>query len=357
MRATRERAVAASSQSPVKAAFALWPYAVAMSAACAGGLSSVASSPPTSEQAPTASALAAASPPAASPPAIAELVLTAALPLEIEGDFQPSALLLHEGELLTVSDKHDDTLFAIERGATSATLRPFVRFEPPTGEPPALDWEGLSAAPGGGWLLASESRLRVLLVEPGDASSDAGGPARGRARWLTPSLHGVGAAKGCFHVPNAGFEGIVFSPPDRLVLAVEREPRALLELGVGHAPAAADVQLMPASVYPAEPGRHEDFADLTHSRGQLYALVRNAHLIVRLEREPGGWREGRAFSFRNAENDPRYRYESRTYGLAEGLAMSEREVFVVLDNNGQAREADRGDRRPMLFIFERPASL
>jgi hypothetical protein len=296
-------------------------------------------------------------PAAAQSPAIPELVLKAALPLEIEGDFQPSALLLHDGQLLTVSDKHDDTIFLIERGTSSATLRPFVRFEPPSEDPPALDLEGLSAAPDGGWWLASESRLRVLHVQASGIGDGAHGPAQGRASWLTPSLHAVGAAKGCFHVPNAGFEGVVFSPPDRLLLAVEREPRALLTLRVGDAPAAADVQLMPATIYPAEPGRREDFTDLTRSGGQLYALVRNAHLIVRLEREPGGWREGRAFSFRNAENDARYRYENRTYGLAEGLSMSEREVFVVLDNNGQARELDGSDRRPVLFVFERPSSL
>jgi hypothetical protein len=285
-------------------------------------------------------------------------VLTAALPLAVEGDFEPSALLLHEGQLLTVSDKHDDTIYAIERGTGTATLRPFVRFEPPVEQPPALDLEGLSAAPDGGWWLASEGQLRVLHVQAAEASNGASGPLQGRARWLTPSLRSVGAAKGCFHVPNAGFEGIVLSSPDRLLLAVEREPRALLELGVGDAASAPDVQLMPATTYPAEPGRQEDFADLTRFGGQLYALVRNAHLIVRLERDPdGGWREGRAFSFRSAENDPRHRYENRKYGLAEGLAMTEREVFVVLDNNGQAREADESDRRPILFVFERPTSL
>ena len=354
-----------SPRSPVRRPLALGLCAAAVSSACARVSSSAAADPPTPAPASAASPVApsggatrvAGVSRAAASPAIVELVLTAALPIEIEGDFQPSALLLHEGQLLTVSDKHDDTIFAIERGASTATLRPFIRFEPPTREAPSLDWEGLSAAPGGGWWLASESRSSVLLVEPGDAGSGAGGTRTGRARWLMPSLQAVGAAKGCFYVPNAGFEGVVFLPPDRLVLAIEREPRALLDLGVGEAPAAANVQLMPASVYPAEPGRHEDFTDLAHSRGQLYALVRNAHLVVRLEREAGGWREGRAFSFRDAENDPRYRYADRKYGMAEGLALSEREVFIVLDNNGQAREGDGGDRRPLLFVFERPASL
>jgi hypothetical protein len=336
-----------SGQLPSRARVEPWLCTVALS--CAGA-ASLPPAPPTVNE-PTSERAA-----APSPLAIPELVLTAAWPLAIDDDFQPSALLLHEGQLLTVSDKHDDTIYAIERGTTAATLRPFVRFEPPLEEPPELDLEGLSAAPDGGWWLASESQLRVLHVQAADAGN--GGPLLGRARWLTPSLRAVGAAKGCFRVPNAGFEGIALSSPDRLLLAVEREPRALLELAVGAVAPAPDVQLMPATTYPAEPGRQEDFADLTRFGGQLYALVRNAHLVVRLERDPdGAWREGRAFSFRSAENDPRYRYENRKYGMAEGLAMTEREVFVVLDNNGQAREADESDRRPILFVFERPPSL
>jgi hypothetical protein len=102
----------------------------------------------------------------------------------------------------------------------------------------------------------------------------------------------------------------------------------------------------------------------------VYALVRNSHLIVRLERrgasspvatlpEPTatGWVEGGAFSYAQAENDPRYGYESHKYGLAEGLAITAREVFVVLDNNGLARASSSTDHRALLFVFERPARL
>jgi hypothetical protein len=69
------------------------------------------------------------------------------------------------------------------------------------------------------------------------------------------------------------------------------------------------------------------------------------------------WREGRAFGYGRTENDPRYTYEDETYGMAEGLAISGREVFIVLDNNGQARAADGADHRAQLFVFERPAQL
>jgi hypothetical protein len=78
---------------------------------------------------------------------------------------------------------------------------------------------------------------------------------------------------------------------------------------------------------------------------------------VRLERTPNGWREGSPFRYRHAEHDPRYMYEDRTFGMAEGIAIDEQRVYILLDNNEKARAADARDRRPTLFVFERPPTL
>jgi hypothetical protein len=287
------------------------------------------------------------------------LVLSAALPLEVEAsekdEFQPSGLLLHEGRLLTVSDKHDAAIYGIELAADHARVRPFVSFEPPADEPPPLDFEGLSPAPGGGWLVACEAPRRVLRVEldPRSAAS----PPVGLARWFSPSLAELGSPSGCLHEINAGLEGIALSAQGRLVLAGEREPRCLIELEAADDLRSAQVWLMEGSAYAAEPGRSLDYSDLTLFRGALYALVRNTHLLVRLERTPDGWRQGAAFSYRHAEHDPRYMYEDRTFGMAEGVAIDEQRVYILLDNNEKARAADARDRRPILFVFERPAAL
>jgi hypothetical protein len=288
-----------------------------------------------------------------------ELVLQRALPLElegdVEGDFQPSGLLLHDGQLLTVSDKHDRAIYVIDLAAASPNVRAFARFEPPADEPPPLDYEGLSAAPGGGWLVVSETRHRVLHVEPAvnarTASVDA------RARWLTPSLREVGRAIGCLQIQNAGFEGVTLSGSGAIVLAAERQSRCLIELTTPGDPAGAQVWSMQDSAYPYDARRSPDYSDLTTSGQSAYALARNVHLIVQLERTPEGYREGRAFSYRSAENDPRYAYQDRTFGVGEGVAIGDRQIFVVLDNNGQARAADGADHRPLLFVFERPSEF
>jgi hypothetical protein len=296
--------------------------------------------------------------PAAAPPVA--LVLRAALPIDsAEENFQPSGLLFDRGHLLTVSDKHDRTIYRLELSTDVARAIPFVVFEPPSDEPAPLDYEGLSASESGGWLISSESSSRVLEVSLGAAAPSspvALPPLQGRAFWRTPSLRDVGRDTGCLGVPNAGLEGILLLPEGGLLLAAERDPRALIELGASGG-AAPRVELMESSAYPLEPGRGFDFTDLTRSGERVYALARNAHLIVRLQQTSGEWREGAAFSYRASENDPRYRYQSRTYGLAEGVAVGEGEVFVIMDNNGQARDAARDDRRPILFVFDRPAAF
>jgi Esterase-like activity of phytase len=288
------------------------------------------------------------------------LSLRAALPLvlegDVDGDFQPSGLLLQNGRLLTVSDKHDRAIYVIEVDAGPVNVRPFLRFEPPVDERPPLDYEGLSAAPGGGWLVVSETRHRVLHVEPAPDGRSAAS-SLGRARWLTPSLREAGRASGCLQVDNAGLEGVTVTASGQIVLVAERQERCLIEVGAVDEPAPPHFWPMPRSAYPYKAGRNQDYSDLTTLGDQLYGLARNVYLIVRLERTLDGYSEGRAFSYNSVENDPRYAYEDRTFGMGEGLAIGPREVFVVLDNNGQARAADSADHRPVLFIFERPSDL
>jgi hypothetical protein len=285
---------------------------------------------------------------------VPELRLLRALPIQVEGRFEPSGLLLREGHLLTVSDKHDGAIFELELGTTEARVRPFLEFVPPADEPAPLDYEGLAADTDGALLLVSESRFRVLRVQPG-APGPGTATRSAHAQWLTPSLQAMGQAVGCFGVPNANLEGITRLPGAGLLLAAERDPRGLLELAPDGALASARAWAMPDAAFALPEGRDPDFADLTLAGAEVYALVRNAHVVVKLTRTPEAWIEGRAFSYAAVENDPRWAYQSRTYGLAEGLAIGEHQVFVVLDTNGQARAEDARDRRPLLLVFERPA--
>jgi hypothetical protein len=148
-------------------------------------------------------------------------------------------------------------------------------------------------------------------------------------------------------------EGITALPDGRLLLAAEREPRGLIELPRGGGNVDGLAWPMPDCAFGVPLGRATDFADLTWYSGSAYALERNLNLIARLERNPSGWEEREAWSYERTENDPRYVYEDRRYGMGEGLAIDDEHVYVVLDNNRRRRAAVE-DTRPLLFIFRRP---
>jgi len=270
-------------------------------------------------------------------PAPLELQLERALPVEGVDGLEPSALFLDGGQLRTVSDKHDTTIYALSLESNAAVVRTFMSFAAPSEH--ALDLEGLARADDGSWLLASEGEFRVLKV-----SSD------GKTSWATPSLRARGEERGLFQKSGAGIEGIARTG-STLLLAAEREPRGLLESNGGdqwHAFA------MPESVCPALLSRPNDFADLSADGEHIFALIRNSHLVLQLEKHAGVWTEGTAWSYARTENDPRFAYADRTFGLGEGLALDAQHVYVILDNNRMPRAAEPGDHRPLLFVFRRP---
>jgi hypothetical protein len=86
--------------------------------------------------------------------------------------------------------------------------------------------------------------------------------------------------------------------------------------------------------------------------GTLYGLFRNAHLVVKLERVEGVLEETAAWSYRHIETNPDWAFLSQTYGQAEGLAISGRDVYLIFDNNLGGRQSDPGDGRP-LFVHAR----
>lgn len=280
-------------------------------------------------------------PPRPRPP-LRELELERALPLETNGAFEPSGLLLHDGKLLTVSDRHDDSVWEIVLEPGSASLRLYQKFSAGDEESRPYDFEGLSAEPDGSLLLVSEARYRVLRVRRD-----------GTAAWVTPTLAALGRNAGLFLKHNAALEGITRLDHGRLLLAAEREPRGLIELPPGGGNSDALAWTMPDSVFDKNPQRSPDFADLMRYERAVYALERNQHLIVRLERAASRWEEAEGWSYARTENDPRYTYEDRRYGMGEGLAIDDERVYVVLDNNRRRRAAVE-DTRPLLFIFRRP---
>lgn len=270
----------------------------------------------------------------------AELVLERAVAVAGPGDFQPSGLALWQGRLFTVCDKNSAAILEIPlAGGAAVTARPAVPIALPDAPRENLDLEGL-ALDGGHFLVVSEARAAVFFVRIDS----------GLSFWFGDDFAGPARAAGLLATPGAGFEGVAVLD-GRIVLAAERQPRGLV-MSTAETPKAwrlAD----PAGPVPF--GRQPDLADLAVAGGRLYGIARNEDALVALVPGPDGFALGRRWSFARAVAD--HPYADRRFGMAEGLAIDDRHVYVILDNNAVPRAEAPGDRRALLFVFRRPGDL
>lgn len=291
--------------------------------------------------------MAAAPVPPAAPSAkpLRELTPRRIYPVQFEGRFEPSGLAIVKGALFTVSDKHNDAVYRLTLEGDVAKASPALRIDFPE-ETGWLDLEGLVSDGAGGFYVVSEIHSRVLQV-----------PAEGRTRWVTPELKSAGATVGLLVVHNAGFEGVTLLGPGHFLFAAEREPRGLIELQLeGESPSVHAVK-WDRTRFAVPAGRMAAFADLCVWRGRVFALMRDSGVIVELVRDsaaPAGWREGAAVSFLNFENDPRLRYRDMAYGIAEGLAIDDNSLWLILDNNNDHLATDPEDKRSRLIEVKNP---
>lgn len=264
---------------------------------------------------------------------------TRVLPVEAGSAVEPSGLALFEGELLSVSDEDDEVIFRIVLGETSAVMEPWLGLELPESRPPELDLEGIAVCDGRIFLL-SEGAHGVLEVD-----------LSGRARWVAEGVRSAAMARGLLGAPGAGLEGIACTDDRGLVLASEREPRALLWFAHGE-PRSVRTQILDLEDVI---GREfsSDFSDLAAAEGRLWALYRYTYEILEVVGEPGSVALLPVAELSSLALDPRYCYSSTRFGTAEGLAVDDGFFYVIDDNNDLPRAAAPADSRPLLFVIPR----
>lgn len=260
------------------------------------------------------------------------------LPVEGPESNQPSGLFVHNDTLFTVSDKHDDIIFRIELREDAAVFVPHVRFEvtKPFGVF-RLDLEGITRDEDGSFYLASEGAFAILKV-------DADGK---QASWVTTSLRKVGASAGLFQTRGGYLEGITLMGRDRFLVTAERQPSGLIEVDM--APVQRIVEI-------ANHGSTESYTGLHREVENVYILQRSTATIRRTIRYLDVDSPSTIWSFAHIVNDPEYLYQHEQFGAktAEGLAMDRDRVYVILDNNNDARRMYPTDHRPLLLIMKRP---
>lgn len=277
---------------------------------------------------------------------IPQLELVQAYPIDADIPVHLSGLTLYNGHLLTVSDKHSDAIYEIEILEDSARCSIFKTIC--LDEYERFDFEGITVDSNGEIYVLCEGFNRVLAVNPETPL---------QWKWATPGLKPLGDGLNLMRGLNTGLEGLTFMEPDLFVACAERGERGFISWRQKPDPEYRAINADTSRFYNTE-DRNPDFTGLFAYNGKLVVVQRNNHLISVVEGyRQGEFEEVQAWSFRHIELDPSYSYNFKKYGLAEGLAIDDQFIYLVLDHNQDARDSDPNDRRALLFKFKKPTEL
>jgi len=196
--------------------------------------------------------------------------------------------------------------------------------------------------------IAEDTRQRIYLCEEAN-------------RWILrfdPRLHSVECLKidwtpvQKYFNPtdrNASFEGIAIGD-GKLYVANERARGRIIVVDLATLKVASDFEVRSsvASLWGPQ------YSDLCWFRGELYVLMREDHVVLRIN--PHSHQVLTEYDFSRMESEPQHKYRKLYWfaGVMEGLAVDENNFWLVTDNNGLGRESDPNDRRPTLFRCLRP---
>lgn len=261
--------------------------------------------------------------------------------------FDASGLFrMPDGELLTVSDRGPVIhRVRLRPGSAAADLVPEPGWFPPdqlaaldAGTQGRYDCEGIAGDDEGRIYLCEEQRRWILRWDPRTWRVE-----RLPIDWSPVRKYFSRTDS------NASFEGIAVGG-GRLYVANEREQGRIVVVDLAQSRVVDDFEVRSSVV--SLWGPH--YSDLSWFRGELYVLMREDHVILRVE--PRSRRVLAEYDFRAVESAPenRYRRVLPFVGVMEGLAVEERGFWLVTDNNGLPREQDPADTRPTLFYCPRP---
>ena len=261
------------------------------------------------------------------------------------GRFDASALMrLPDGSWLVANDKQAPLFRMVLSTNETGRLEPMPELFPLAGLREAAgnprfvpDMEGLARDDEGRVYLCTEKERWIFR-----ASANGGKVERLAIDWspVRRWLSGTDL--------NASWEGLAFGG-GRLYVANERGTGRIVVVDVASLRVVDDFQALPLG----SKERDVHYSDLCWQGGSLWVLCRAHQLVLRVD--PMTHRTLAQFDYGPIERAPGNAYSVPLgIGMAEGLWVDERHVWVLIDNNGFGRKADAKDRRPLLFRCRRP---
>ncbi|WP_223788849.1 SdiA-regulated domain-containing protein [Marinicella meishanensis] len=269
----------------------------------------------------------------------------AVYPIRVNHPFEPSGLTIKNERLYTICDDSNQ-IYALTVNDTDATARAELAIDRESLGVESLDLEAITAV-GDDFFVVSEVHHRMIKVN------------QLGSQWVpaADSIYQPAFAAGLFQVHNAGMEALVHLGGQRFLLAVERQPRGLIDVTFDEQFQTITQQINQVydnSDHPLQGARKPDFTGLYLHGGTLYALHRNAYVVHELiQDEHGNYREGRAWSYEHIVKSFDHSYQDMSFGQAEGLAVDDDHFYLVIDNNNQPKLKNPNDNSPLLIKIKR----
>jgi hypothetical protein len=284
------------------------------------------------------------------------LVFEAAYVIDGVPGIQPSGIAVCDGKVVMVSDKHDSVIYQLNfnqdgiakaeiwKRISDIPIPPIQNFNTWTrikryigeflGLSGGVDWEGIACNRDGDIFIASEYHLSVLKLY-----SD------GNKEWVIDHLYQKGRQVELFQKDNAYIEGVTVVG-EELILAVEREPRGLIKSKDG----VLSFYIQPGPQLSID-GLPYDYTGLDSYHDKKIVLDRNHYKVCELAENNETLV---CYTFGNIAKSKKWGYNTGKYGLSEGIAIDGDALWIVVDNNGDARSENLNDTRPTILKFKNP---
>lgn len=261
------------------------------------------------------------------------------------GLIEPSGLTIKNNELFTVCDD-SNAIYKLAINGLEASAEVYKSLDAAQLGAMNLDMEGITVV-NQEFFVVSEVHHKLIRVTTN------------QLHWV-PDLGSVYASafkEGMFQLYNAGLEAATYLGEHKFLLAVERQPRGLIEVEFNDDFSkiiSQTNQLFDDSGHPLQANRKPDLTGLYKFNDKIFALHRNAYVIYELDKDENGqYKEGQSWSYEHIVKHPDFAYQDMTFGHAEGLAVDADYFYVVLDNNHVPRLNNPNDKRALLIKAKR----
>ncbi|MDZ4815612.1 MAG: esterase-like activity of phytase family protein [Verrucomicrobiota bacterium] len=147
---------------------------------------------------------------------------------------------------------------------------------------------------------------------------------------------------------NASFEGIAVGN-GKLYLANERDFGRIIVVDLKSMKVERSFMVRPSNTL----SQNIHYSDLCWHKGSLFVLCRHNRVIIQVDPDTGIALSD--YYYGRMEVEPQWRFHSRfPTGAMEGLYVTDTHFFLLIDNNGESRVSQPGDKRPLLFVCKRP---